>query len=76
MTDEEEGRGESTKSILGSQKTIKTIFSSVRYLFLFLFFLSPNIEIIYSAWYWPKSLQFGQSAQFGDGSDIYERGWT
>ena len=52
----------STKSILVSQKTIKKIFSLVKYLF----FLS-NIKIIYSAWYWPKSLQFGQSAQFGDG---------
>ena len=35
-----------------------------------------NIKIIYSTWYRPKSLQFGQSAQFGGGLGIYEWGWT
>ena len=57
-------RGEiSTKSVLGSQKTKEKIFL-------------PNIKFIYSAWYGAKSIQFGQSAQFGDGLDIYEWGWT
>ena len=37
---------------------------------------SPNIKFIYSAWYRPKSFQFGQSAHFGGGLDIYEWGWT
>ena len=71
----------STKSVLGSWKTKKTIFSHVRYLFLFYFiYLSPlplqNVKFIYSAWYLPKSPKFGQSAQFGGGLDIYWWGWT
>ena len=70
-------RGISTKYILGSQKIIKTIFSHVRYLFLFiyLFIFFPNIKIIYSAWYWPKSVLFGQSTQFGGGLNIYLYEW-
>ena len=70
MTDE---RGISTKSTLGSKKTIKTVFSHVRDFFFFLFF-SANIKFIYSAWYRTKSVQFGRSAQFGGGLDIYEWG--
>ena len=63
------GRGGiSTKSVLGSQKTIETIFSHAKYFFSIFF---PNIKIIYSAWYWPKSLQFGKSAQFGRKLDIH-----
>ena len=44
---------------------------------IYLFIPPPiNIKINYSAWYWPKSFQFGQSAQFGSGLDVYEWGWT
>ena len=46
-----EGEGQGgilTKSVLGSQATIKTILSHVRYLFIFYFFLL-NTKIIYSA---------------------------
>ena len=69
----DEGGGISTKSVLGPQKTITRIFSHVRYLFSI---FPSNIRITYSAWYWPKLLQFGQSAQFGDELDICEWGWT
>ena len=30
----------------------------------------------YSAWYWSKSVQFGQSAQLGSELDIYQWGWS
>ena len=65
----------STKLVLGSWKTIKNIFSHVKYSCLLcnLFFL-PNAKIIYSARYWLKTLQFGQSAQFASRLDIYEWG--
>ena len=45
------------------------------YFYFFKFFL-PNIKMIHSASYWPKSLQFGQSTHFGGGLNIYERGLT
>ena len=69
----------STKSVLGFQKTVKTIFSRGRYsifIFSFFCFLFSNISIIYYAWYWTKLLQFGQSAQYGGGLNIYKWEWT
>ena len=48
---------------------------SIAQLLLFFFYFS-NTTIIYSARCRPKSLQIGQSAQFGSGLDIYELGWT
>ena len=49
--------------------TKKAIFSHVRYLLLFLLIFFSDIKFIYSASYSPKSVQFGQSAQFGGGLD-------
>ena len=65
------GGGYHQNSFWDLQMTKKTIFSRVRYLFLF---FHPNIKFIYSTWYWPKSVQFGQSAQFSSGLDLYEWG--
>ena len=42
----------------------------------FIIFFPLNINFIYSAWHGPKSVQFGQSAQFDGGFNIYEWGWT
>ena len=64
----------STKSVLGSQKTIKTIFGHVRYLIFFLIIFLPSTKINYTARYKPKSLQFGQLDQFGGRFGIYECG--
>ena len=52
MADE---KGALTKSVLGSQKTKKTILAISDFYF---YFFPPKIKFIYSAWYWPKSVQF------------------
>ena len=40
------------------------------------FISPPQTKMIHSVRYWPKSLKFSQSAQFGGGLDINEWGWT
>ena len=66
--------GDINKFRLGVPEKQKDNFIHVRYLFIFYFF-PPNIKFIYFVWYWPKWIQFGQSAQFGRGLDIYEWKW-
>ena len=60
--------GISTKSVLGARRPKKQ-FSTISDIYLLIFF--PNIKFIYSAWYWQKSLQCGQSAQFDGGLDVH-----
>ena len=67
--------GNITKIRFWDLRWAKRQFLAMSDIYLFYFF-SQNIKFIYSAWYWPKSVQFGQPAQFGDGLDIYEWGWV
>ena len=52
---------------LGRFLTLSDIYFYCYYVFLNFF---PNIKIIYSACYWPKSLLFSQSVQFDGGLHV------
>ena len=75
----DEGGGREQQNPFCGPRRPKRQFSAMSYiyLYLFLFFIFfPNIKFIYSVWYQSKSLQLGQSAQSGNGLDIYEWGWN
>ena len=70
----EEGVGYNNKIHLAVLKDHWDHFCSRR-IFIFIYCFPSNTKIIYSTWYQPKSLQFGQSSQLGNELNIYEWRW-